>query len=194
VVEAAILFPIMIIIFAALVLLAMYLPARATLQRATQHAATVIAAEKSDTWLRYDEKAMRYGWETNMDNVYVSLARKILPSQGQDKAETIVNNMENSSLMHPPGTLTVDYGIVNYVIYKESVVTATRTIPMPIDLTSLNFPEVLEIVVTSTAVIQNPDEFIRNIDLIVDALEYFDLDASKIGELFSSVRNVFGKE
>ena len=51
VVEATILFPIIMMIFAGLVLLAMYLPTRAVLQQATQYAATALATEQSDTWL-----------------------------------------------------------------------------------------------------------------------------------------------
>ena len=60
VVEATVLFPIMIMIFAALVLLSIYLPARAVLQRATQFAATALANEASDTWLFFDESSMSY--------------------------------------------------------------------------------------------------------------------------------------
>ena len=60
VVEATILFPIIIMIFAGLVLLSMYLPTRANLQRATQYAATAMATERSDTWLRHDPKNLEY--------------------------------------------------------------------------------------------------------------------------------------
>ena len=45
VVEATILFPIMMMIFAGLMLLAVYLPNRAVLQRATQYAATAMATK-----------------------------------------------------------------------------------------------------------------------------------------------------
>ena len=76
VVEATILFPIIIMIFAGLVLLAMYLPTRAALQRATQYAATAIATERSDTWLRHDPDALEYYWIHDKDelgNVYGSV-------------------------------------------------------------------------------------------------------------------------
>ena len=49
IVEATILFPIMIMIFAGLVLLSMHLPARAQLQRATQYVATGMATARSDS-------------------------------------------------------------------------------------------------------------------------------------------------
>ena len=74
VVEATILFPIIIMIFAGLVLLAMYLPTRAALQRATQYAATAIATERSDTWLRHDPDALAYYWIHERMNWETSMA------------------------------------------------------------------------------------------------------------------------
>ena len=61
-VEAAFLFPIIIMICAALVLLSVYLPLRAAMQRSTQFAATAIATERSDTWLRFDPDTLSYHW------------------------------------------------------------------------------------------------------------------------------------
>ena len=48
VVEAAMLFPIIILICAALVLLSIYMPLRAAMQRSTQYAATAIATIGED--------------------------------------------------------------------------------------------------------------------------------------------------
>ena len=176
VVEAAILFPVMIMIFAALVLLSFYLPTRAALQHATQYAATVMATEKSDTWLFFDEASMSYRWETdksNLDNVYVALIKTVVPgSDDADKAETIVRQAENKTASFKLGELSVEYGIVNYIIYKEIIVTATRTIPVAIDLSFIGFPREMPITVTSTAVVSNGDEFIRNADMAVDFFEF----------------------
>lgn len=171
-VEAAILFPIMIMIFAALVLLAAYLPIRGTLQRATQYAATALASEKSDTWLFFDENSLSYYFENDksrLDNVYVALVKSVVSGKNDAyKAETIVKKIEESSLSIRPGVLTVEYGIVNYIIYKEIIITATRTIPVAVDLSFIGFPKEIPITVTSTAVVQNGDEFIRNLDIAVD--------------------------
>lgn len=78
------------------------------------------------------------------------------------------------------------YGVVNYIVYKEIVVTATRTIPMPVDLSFVNFPTEIPITVTSTAVVQNGDEFVRNMDLAKDFTEYL---GEKYGfsDIFSSL-------
>lgn len=190
VVEAAILFPVMIMIFAGLTLLAMYLPVRAALQRATQHAATVIAAEKSDTWLRYDEGAMLYEWTAESEYVYAALFNSFFSGDDYDKAAAIVKKTEANGPVKPPGILEVSLDVNNYIIYKEIMVTATRRIKMPVDLSFAGVPDKLEITVTSTAVVQNADEFIRNVDIISDALKYFNIDAGKIGDIFESV-NIF---
>ena len=173
VVEATILFPIMIMIFAALVLLAIFLPARAVLQRATQFAATVIATETSDTWLFFDEGSMTYMHETNirrLKNVYVDLFTET--GDVQSKGEAIVIDIERRSISSKSGQLSVESSIVNKILYKEVIVTATREFPMPVDLSFIGFPDTITVTATSTAVVQNSEEFIRNIDMSSDFIEY----------------------
>jgi hypothetical protein len=193
VVEAAILFPIMIMIFAALVLLAAYLPTRAALQQATQYAATAIATQTSDTWLFYDESSMSYYWETDkkqLDNVYVSLFRGIFGTQ--PKGEDIVIAAESRSISSTAGKLSVDCSIVNRIVYKEVVVTAGRTFTPPVGLSFIGFPETITITVTSTAVVQNGDEFIRNIDLAVYFVNYI-FEEFGLTDVKDSITSFFGK-
>ena len=173
VVEATILFPVMILIFAALVLLAIYLPTRAALQRATQYAATAISTEQSDTWLFFDENSMSYYWETEksrLDNVYAALFSGM--GDAAAKGENIVVDIEGRGISSKAGDLTVDCHIVNRLVYKEVVVTASREFKMPLKMSVIGFPEALSITVTSTAVVQNGEEFIRNMDLAVDFIAY----------------------
>lgn len=175
VVEATILFPIIMMIFAGLVLLAMYLPNRAVLQRATQYAATAMATESSDTWLRFDEGSMQYQWYGSrraLPNVYVALFSALFNQDVQSKGEAIVKKLDNQSIAWRRGNLTVECKVNSFVIYREISVTATRTIPMPVDLSFIKFPKEIPITVTSTAVVQNGDEFVRNIDLVADFIGY----------------------
>jgi len=173
VVEATILFPIMIMIFAALVLLATYLPARAALQRATQYAAIALATERSDTWLFFNEGSMTYNYETNKNrlaNVYAQLFSE--NGDVQTKAETIVAEMEKKSISSKAGQLEVESHIVNKTLYKEAVVTATRKFQMPINLSFIGFPETISVTATSAAVVQDADEFIRTIGMASDFTEF----------------------
>jgi len=198
VVEATILFPIMIMIFAALVLLAIYLPTRALLQSSSQYAATVISTTISDTWLIFDETAMVYAWETDrnrLPSVYASPLSGI--SDVASLGEDIVTHMESLGLSSKAGTLTVDCYIINMLVYKEVVVTATREFELPISLAIIRFPDVITITVTSTAVVQNGDEFLRNMELAVDFLEYinkkFNLSdiTEVLGDYWSDVSSFF---
>ena len=173
VVEAAILFPIMIMVFAALVLLAVYLPTRAALQHATQYAATAIATEKSDSWLHYNESAMTYEWladKSQLENVYVALFSGI--GSAAPRGETIVANTEERGVSLRTGNLSVSCDMVNRIIYKEIVVTATREYTIPVNLSIIGFPVSLSISATSTAVVQDGDEFVRNMDLAAEFLEF----------------------
>jgi len=190
-VEAAILFPILIMIFAALVLLAIYLPTRAALQRATQYAASAIATEQSESWLYFDEMSMSYKWETDkrrLVNVYVALFRG--SANAESRGEDIAITMESRGISPKAGVLSVECNILNRFVYKEVVVTATREFTTPVDLSLIGFPETINVTVTSTAVVVNGDEFVRNMDLAVDFVEYISekFGLSEIAETIGSFR------
>ena len=188
IVEATILFPIMIMVFAALVMLSIYLPVRAALQHATQYAATVIAVECSDTWLFFDENDMEYQWEIKdyrLYELYIALFSEV--ADVDTRSETIVREIESRGISSKAGTLSVDGYVVNKIIYKEIVVTATREIEIPLKLPIIGFPESMSVTATSTAVVQNAEEVVRNIDLAVD---FADFISEKFG--LSSITEVFG--
>jgi hypothetical protein len=193
VVEATILFPIMIMIFAALVLLAIYLPSRAVLQRSTQYTATAIATTLSDTWLYFDESTMSYGWETDKNRlrgVYSFPLGGV--TDAMSPGEEIVVQIEDRGISARAGTLTVDCYINNKFVYREVVVTATREFEIPLNLSFIRFPRVISIQVTSTAVVPNGDEFIRNMDLAVDFLEYIN-DKFELGNISNIISSYFGE-
>ena len=193
IVEATILFPVMIMIFAALVLLAVYLPARGALQRATQYAATAIATEISDTWLFFDEDTMSYYWENNkknLDNVYVALFSGT--GDIQTKGEAIVAEMEGRSISSKAGELLVHCHVADSIVYKEVVVTAGREFSIaPLDFSLLWFPQTIPITVTSTALVANGDEFVRNMDMAADFANYISekFELTNIAEAISTFGN-----
>lgn len=189
VVEATILLPVMLLIFAGVVLLSMYLPTRAVLQRETQYAATAMATTQSDTWLDFDANRMEYYWKSSLgfeDNVYAILFNPFWKGSPEEKAVTVVEKLDEGNIVARAGELKVECKVHNLVVYKEVVVTATRTIPIPVDLSLVNFPEEIPITVSSTAVVQNGDEFVRNIDLAKDFVEYlnekYNLKIDKLAE------------
>ena len=174
VVEATILFPIMIMIFAALVLVAMYLPAQAVLQRATQYAAIALATEESDTWLFFSEDDYLYYRKDNrrnLRNVYVDFFTS--SADIESRGEAIVTEFEKRSISSRVGELEItESQIINRILYKEAVVTATREITMPVNLSFIGFPEKITLTATSVAVVPDGDEFIRNVDMASDFLDF----------------------
>jgi len=198
-VEAVIIFPIMIMIFAGLVLLAIYLPTRAALQHATQYAATALATERSDTWLFFDKDSMTYYRRpdrTLLTNVYVALFSGA--GDVQTKGDDIVTAVEGRAISSKAGALSVECHINNWIVYKEVVVTAVREFSTPVDLSLIGFPETIPVTVTSTAVIQNGDEFVRNMDLACDFVKFIaeKFGISDVSETISSfgsrVSSLFG--
>lgn len=199
VVEATILFPIIMMIFAGLVLLAVYLPERAALQNATQYAATMLATEQSDTWLKYDADNAEYKWETNkanLPNVYMQLLSAIVGGPDAKSAEKIVTKIEGNRIISVGGNLEVSCTIVNYFVYKEVQVTATRTISPPVDLSFVGFPKEISISVTSTAIVQNGDEFVRSLDIAADFIDYvnkkYNLGLEKVTSSLGKVWDFLG--
>ena len=199
VVEAAILFPVMIMIFAALSLLALYLPTRAALQRATQYAATAIATECSDAWLRYDDDSAYYFWvydKKELKNVYAALFSGY--DDVRTRSENIVTAIEGRGISSKAGTLSVNGYIDNKIIYKEVVVSATRKFEPPVKLGFIGFPEEIAITATSTAVVQNGDEFVRNMDLAVEFVKFiskklgFDDLGKSISEFGGRITSIMG--
>ena len=189
VVEAAILFPIIIMVFAALVLFAIYLPTRAALQRATQYAATALSTEKSDTWLMFDERSLKYEWETDknrLEFVYTALFSGI--RDAEPRSREIVAEVEGRGLSSKLGDLTVTCSVSNWLIHTEIIVTATREFTMPAGLSFIGFPKTLPITVASTAIVQNGDEFIRNIDIAGDFVEFIakKFNLTKVSDAISS--------
>jgi hypothetical protein len=203
VVEAAILFPIIFMVIAALVLLAIYMPQRAILQRATQYTATAISTARSDVWIEYDGEG--FTTPSKPANVYDSLFKAFVKGDESGVAEksvkrlerkyTLLNTFENHdySAQFADNGLTVSYDVLNLVIYKEVIVTATRRIPIPVDLSFVGFPKSLDITVSSTAVVQNGDEFVRNVDIVVDFVQYLDRKyhfGDELDKIFEGMRRV----
>ena len=170
IVEATILFPIMIMVFAGLVLLAVFLPTRAQLQRATQYVATGMATARSDASVSFDENGYSWvGGNSNFENVYAAMFDSDISAD--EAKQFIVSNFDTGFVGLGDG-LSVECGVNNYLVYKEVFVTATQSIPSPVNLSFVGFPETIDITVTSTAVVQNGDEFVRNLDLAAEFVNY----------------------
>ena len=188
VVAATILFPIIMMVFAGLFLLSVYLPTRTILQRGTQYAAEGIATARSDTWVAFETDG--YKWRNDARNVYAVL----FGSADDADAELVVQKSTANGLMLRQGDMSVTCQINNYIIYQEVVVTAVDTAHVPIDHSFVKFPNTIDLTTSSTAVVQNGDEFVRNMDIAADFVKYLDQRfGSSTSEAFVRVKEVIGK-
>ena len=172
IVEATFLFPLIILVFAALVILSMYLPTQASLQRVTQVAATAVATEMSDTWLTYNQNSLEYvtlSGRHNLPSVYSGIFN-LNRGMYEGKAVTIANNALQKNIGARLVTPQFSCTIRGFGAYKEVTVTATQSVPISrvVNLTIIGFPASLDMVVSSSAVVIDGDEFIRSLDLALD--------------------------
>ena len=98
------------------------------------------------------------------------------------------------------GNMFFDYGsnvqlttkVTNYVVYKEITATAKQTVKPAISFQLLGLPDTVEISCTSSVVITNGDDFIRNIDFAVDIVEDTKIGQAA-GQFVDKVKNFYDK-
>ena len=177
VVEAAFVFPLMFLLLFALVLLALYLPQRAALQRAVQYAANTVTTELSDTWVYYSAKEAtyrRYGeyitvkerkghWENSLFN------QAIAGVHVGDRIATLywrewLSYVDSNDLGVKGDPFSYRYELINEGVFKKVILSAKRDFYVPVDLSFIGFPNPFPLVVSATVDAVNGDEFIRQID------------------------------
>jgi len=193
VVEAVIIFPAMFMVFLALIMLAIYLPQRAMLQRATQMAATAIATEMGDPWIYCDQDTLsykRYANTSDLPNVYDSLFHPNTAAFA-NKAVGLarrVDAVENIPLISS-GELTVTCSVVNYLVYKEVELTSIRSIKVPVNFSYVMFPKTIDLTVTAKATVKDGDDFVRNIDLGITFFAWLKSRSGSMDTITNSLGN-----
>jgi len=186
-VEATILFPIMVMVFAALALLAMYLPQEANLERAVQFAASSLAPENADMGYGYDENGLAVVWDFDLhntyqdfftgtytgknSNVYFKMINWVITAGAlasdkhlQERADAIVQSVMASSIMARSFPIEVECTVRRGLIYSDIEITATQTIKMPVNLSFIGFPEEILIAKSAKCMVLDGDGFLRSAD------------------------------
>jgi len=178
VIESAIILPIYIFAIFGIIVVALYLPERAVLQRATQTAASSIAIQESDAWLRINENTGQLEFVPEKGNVYVNFVRSLVWTRNrrntmETQAISIVENLsQNQLLLLGVGDIDVTIQTRNWVVYQEIKVTASRTMEIPVRFPFINMPLYIPMTYSSTAVVNNSAEFVRTIDMLVDLFRF----------------------
>ena len=167
VVEATILFPIIIMVFLAFILLAIYMPTSLTLQRSVQKAALIASAQRSDLGYTYDianDKAGVNFDKLKKENVYIYMVRGF--EEGLDIAEKIVEKYAAYAL-YEGVNLRIE-AAQDPLDDRYIVVSARQTLKLPFDFPFLPVTNEFEIEKSARVVNRDADEFIRNMDIIYD--------------------------
>lgn len=205
VVQATILFPIIIMILFALIILSMTLPTRAVLQNIAQETATAMAIQRSDTWVNYGKDTNGnyvYYVETdksNLTNVYVSVLSSFFTEDSSKITEVVTDKYDDTKIIYKfNGDLEVEVGVINCVIYREIIVSVTKNIDLMINLEFINFPTKIPVSATAMATVQDSDELIRNVDMVVNVVKDIDEEYGistkfeKVTEIGSKFTNFLG--
>ena len=78
--------------------------------------------------------------------------------------------------------LNINVNFNGFLFYKKVNVEIKQEVSFPINLSAIGIPNTYTINVTATALVNDPDEFIRNIDLVSRITnDCFDIEVSELG-------------
>ena len=180
-VEAIIILPIAVLSTLLLLYLSLFLFQRASLQAALETTLVYYKNTVTDTYVTKNAE-MEYtegsDYQVGAGNSY-SASRPLSPYRGmfgdgnnlnsQKDFEKYFKSTAERILYRNDLSLTIDYS--NYVLLKQFEATATQTVKPAISLSVIGVPDSMKISCTSTVVISNADDFIRNTDFVFDIVE-----------------------
>ena len=169
VVEATILFPIIIMTFIAFILLAVYLPTSVAVGRSAAKAAVIVSASQSDLGYTYNTADNTAGIDFDRirsENVYVKMFTSDF-DRSEELGMDILEKYVNEAFFAGTGTqLTVRIDPHDKRFFV--LVQAEQTMKMPFNFPILPFSNEFTVKATRRAMIRDTDEFIRNMDIVYD--------------------------
>ena len=192
-VEASIVVPVVIFCIIAIMLLGLVLYQRALLQSAVDRA--VHAGASSWKGLSADIGTGR----TDMEGLGAAgLYWRLFENQREEKTVRLENYAKelliSRNILKPDNT-TVDVHVTDFVFYKrlEVAVESSYRLPGRKVLKFFGFDGMLRLKVSSLAVIEEPAEFIRNMDFLIDIEKELEDRYPEVKELGSKTREIFTK-
>lgn len=194
--EYAIVLPIVLMLVCTLVFLGFAMHQKAVMESATQRAAIYISRSLTDPSyetivISSDTQDVNdiYSAEITQQSIkikpyrYLFMGRGSLPSSEESVADLIEMNQIFID-KRPDVTVTLDPGI-----FSKVVVRATQEFEFPKIGPNLNLPTIVTIESESIIYINQPAEFIRNADYIIDTVvEAADTIVEKINGNFSKIK------
>lgn len=94
--------------------------------------------------------------------------KKTLKNTVKEEVANIVN--ANKIPWHQISTDNIKVDVKNYVVYQKVTVSVTADYPLPDFFKTVGLPDTLEYTATAVTSVTDPDELIRNADLVVDMM------------------------
>lgn len=200
IVEATLLLPFCMIMIIALFYAAIFMCQKANLQANVQNALVYYKNINTDTYIEA-KSSMDFGGGTGTIEAVGSqygepgyrFPYRFLTMKLDDSPfESFFCSMYKYMFFDDGGNIEFKSDMINYIIYKEISVTATQTVTPAINLAMVGAGNEIEIVVTGKAVVNDGDDFIRNIDFAVDIFNQTSL-GKKAQELVENAVGFYDK-
>ena len=206
VIEAALVYPLVILSTAALLYFGMYVFESSLLSDRAN--AVAVTASKTVVFTGYGELGDIYtrpGLRTDdekpdrkrVDKYYAGQSpyRYLKKGTADERFEQMISAYASDGFFTGTGvTCTVD--VKRRIFDREVVVTVEKDIRMPGVLKALGAPENRKMTVTASAVTSDPAEFVRNTDLTLEAVNVFGEKtglSSKLSGIRSRINGILGK-
>lgn len=206
IVEATILLPVCIIMVVAIYYASIFMCQKANLQANLQNTLIYYKNVDSDTYVTL-----------NTDNITYTLGENTVDADGngygtpkplfpyrffgfkveKSKFEAFFRSMCGYMFFDTGSNVELSVTPTNYVIYKTITATATQTVKPAVSLRLIGLSDEFTIKATGKVVVTNGDDFIRNVDLVIDLVEDTKFGelvkniGTKAGELYQSFKKTF---
>lgn len=187
-VEATLLLPFCVLAVVGALYASLYLCQKANVQANLEAALTYYRTEESDTYvdvktrMDYDASGLAGTGSSYSSPGYLNPYRFFLMSFKEGEYRQFFRSLCGHMFFADGDDVQITAERHNYVLYKTIEATATQTVKPPINLSMVGGPKEMKIQVSSKAVVNDGDDFIRNVDFTIDLLA-----DTKVGEVAGSI-------
>lgn len=197
-VEATLMLPFCMIMIVGVLYAALYLCQKANIQSNLETALLYYKAAESDTYVE-SKSQMEYsgnGLEAAGSNFgeirYLNPYRFFFMDFKESDYKSFFKSICGHMFFDTGESVAITAQKHNYVFYKSIEATATQTVKPPINLSMVGGPQAMTIEVTGEIVINDGDDFIRNVDFAIDMLA-----DTKLGKFVQGIgqktQEIYGK-
>lgn len=175
-VEATLMLPFCMIMIVGVLYAALYLCQKANIQSDLETALLYYKAAESDTYveaktqMEYDGNGLEAVGSNYGTARYLNPYRFFFMKFKEGDYRSFFRSICGHMFFDTGDNVSITAQRHNYVFYKTIEATATQTVKPPVNLSWVGGPEKMIIEVTGEIVINDGDDFIRNVDFAIDML------------------------